>query len=62
MEVIGTESGEAVLKLSRTEVQALSVFCGHTARGRYEVMDRRLAESLESELFSVLDQIDGAPG
>jgi len=58
--VIGTEAGAAVLKISRTEVVALSVFCGHTARGRYEVMDRRMAGALESELFSVLDEMDGA--
>jgi hypothetical protein len=60
MEVIGTEPGAAVVKLSRNELLALSVFCGHTARGRYEVMDRQMAESLESELLGVLGGIDQA--
>lgn len=62
MEVVGSEPGAAVVKLSRNEVLALSIFCGHTARGRYEATDRQMAESLESELHGVLEGIDRAAG
>ncbi len=62
MEVVGSEPGAVLVKLSGSEVLALSIFCGHTARGRYEVMDRQMAESLESELHGVLEGIDRAAG
>jgi hypothetical protein len=58
MEVLSTEPGAAVVKLSRNEVSFLTIFCSHTARGLYETVDRRMAEGLEAELTGVLEAID----
>jgi hypothetical protein len=61
MELMTFEGGEAVVRLSRTEVLALVNICNNSARGLFEAPERHMATRLREELRRILDGFADAP-